>query len=66
MNAKFLNLMGLCMRAGCLVSAAAASFTAIPLPPAHLAILYGGASANARKALSDACAYRSVPMLVTG
>lgn len=66
MNAKFLNLMGLCMRAGRLVSGEDACIKAIRSGSAHLVILDGGASANARKALTDACAYRSVPMLETG
>ena len=65
MNDKFMNLLGLCMRAGRIVTGEDACIKAIRAQHAHLAILDGSASGNARKALSDACAYRSVPLLET-
>ncbi|MDO4739173.1 MAG: ribosomal L7Ae/L30e/S12e/Gadd45 family protein [Eubacteriales bacterium] len=65
MNEKFFNLLGLCMRAGRLVSGEDGCIKAIRAETAALAILDGSASDNARKALSDACAYRSVPLLET-
>ncbi len=66
MNTKFLNLVGLCMRAGRLVSGEDACVKAIRSETAKLAIIDGSASDNAKKMLSDACAYRSVPLLETG
>lgn len=65
MNGKFLNLLGLCMRAGKLVTGEDACIKAIRAGTARLAVLDGSASDNARKALTDACNYRSVPLLDT-
>lgn len=65
MNAKFLNLLGLCMRAGRLTTGEDACIKAIRAGGAHLAVLDGSASANARKAMTDACAYRSVKLVET-
>ena len=65
MNEKFWNLLGLCMRAGKIVTGEDGCIKAIRAQQAHLAVLDGSASANARKALSDACAFRSVPLLET-
>ena len=65
MNDKFMNLLGLCMRAGRIVTGEDACIKAIRAQQAQLAILDGSASDNARKALSDACNYRSVPLLET-
>ena len=66
MNPRFLNLLGLCMRAGKLVTGEDACIKAIRAQTAYLAVLDGSASDNARKAISDACAYRDVPLLETG
>lgn len=65
MNEKFMNLLGLCMRAGRIVTGEDACIKAIRAETAALAILDGSASENARKALADACNYRSVPFLET-
>lgn len=65
MNEKFWNLLGLCMRAGKIVTGEDGCVKAIRAETAQLAILDGSASANAKKALGDACAYRSVPLLET-
>ena len=65
MNEKFWNLLGLCMRAGKLATGEDGCIKAVRAQNAHLVLLDGSASANARKALSDACAYRSVPLLET-
>lgn len=60
-----MNLLGLCMRAGRIVTGEDACIKAIRAGTAALAILDGSASDNARKALSDACNFRSVPLLET-
>ncbi len=65
MTEKALSLLGLCMRAGRMVSGEETCVKAIRAGNAHLAVIDGGASANARKALGDACAYRQVPLLIT-
>ena len=66
MTEKALSLLGLCTRAGRLVAGEENCVKAVRAEKARLVVLDGGASANARKALSDACAYRSVPLLETG
>lgn len=65
MNDKFMNLLGLCMRAGRIVTGEDACIKTIRAGQAQLAILDGSASENARKALSDACVYRNVPLVET-
>lgn len=58
-------MLGMCMRAGKLITGEDACIKAIRAGTAKLALLDGSASPNARKALADACAYRSVPLLIT-
>lgn len=65
MTQGFYAMLGLCMRAGKLATGEDACVKAIRAGTAKLAILDGSASQNTRKALSDACAYRSVPLLIT-
>ena len=65
MTEKAMSLLGLCMRAGRLVSGEEPCVKAIRAGGARLVVIDGGASANAKKALTDACAYRSVPLLET-
>ena len=65
MNEKFWNLLGLCMRAGKVVTGEDGCIKTIRAEGAALALVDGSASANAKKALTDACTYRSVPLIET-
>lgn len=56
-----LNMLGLCRRAGKLVSGEQAVIKCIRKGGAYLVVLDAAASANAKKAVSDACAHRAVP-----
>ena len=61
-----LNMLGLCARAGKLITGEKACVQAIRAGSACVALLDGAASANAVKALSDACASHGVPLMRTG
>ncbi len=61
-DAKVWGLIGLASRAGQIASGESACTLAIRRGEAALVLLDAGASAGARKAMSDACAYRSVPL----
>lgn len=57
---RVLGLIGLCMRAGRLVTGLDAAEVAAKRGGAQLLLLDGGASANARKAIEDAGRYAGV------
>ena len=59
---RALGLIGLCMRAGRISLGAPNAEKAIRSGTAKLVLLDGGASANTRKAVADACSYRKVPL----
>ena len=59
------GLIGLCERAGELVSGEAGSLAALRGGKAALAFIDRGASANLLKRFTDACAYRNVPLTIT-
>ena len=61
-----LNMLGLCARAGKLITGEKACVQAIRAGSARIALLDGAASANAVKALSDACISHGVPLARTG
>ncbi len=61
-----LNMLGLCARAGKLITGEKACVQAIRAGSARVALLDGAASANAVKALSDACISHGVPLARTG
>ncbi len=63
---RMLNMLGLCARAGRLITGEKACVQAIRGGEAFVALLDGAASANAVKALGDACASHSVPLVRTG
>lgn len=63
---RMLNMLGLCARAGRLVTGEKACVQAIRAGGAHAALLDGAASANAVKALTDACNSHGVPLVRTG
>ena len=61
-----LNMLGLCARAGKLITGEKACVQAVRSGAAFAAVLDGAASANAVKALGDACRSHGVPLLRTG
>ncbi|MER2143279.1 MAG: ribosomal L7Ae/L30e/S12e/Gadd45 family protein [Eubacteriales bacterium] len=61
-----LNMLGLCARAGKLITGEKACVQAIRAGGAQVALLDGAASANAVKALTDACTSHGVPLVRTG
>ena len=62
MNAM-LNMLGLCMRAGRMITGEKACVQAIRSGEARLAVIDAAASANAVKAVSDACRSHEVPLV---
>lgn len=62
-NNAFLNMLGLCMRAGKLVRGEDACKQAIRAGKAHLAVIDADASVNAKKSLGDSCETYHVPLL---
>ncbi len=63
---RMLNMLGLCARAGKLITGEKACVQAIRAGGAWVALLDGAASANAVKALTDACTSHGVPLVRTG
>lgn len=61
-----LNMLGLCARAGRLVTGEKACVQAIRSGGAFAAVLDGAAAKNAEKAISQACRTYGVPLLRTG
>ena len=57
---KALNMLGLCARAGRLVSGAQGVEIAVKAGKAYLVLIDGGASQETKKSIMDACAYRKV------
>ena len=62
---RMLNMLGLCARAGRLVTGEKACVQAIRAGGAHAALLDSAASLNAVKALTDACNSHGVPLVRT-
>ena len=58
-----LNMLGLCMRAGRLITGEKACLKAVREGGAYAVVLDGGAADNAVKAIGDACAFHNVPLL---
>ena len=63
---RMLNMLGLCARAGKLITGEKACVQAIRAGGAQVALLDGAASANAVKALTDACTSHGVLLVRTG
>ena len=61
-----LNMLGLCARAGKLITGEKACVQAVRAGEAYAAVLDGAASDNAVEALTRACAGHGVPLLRTG
>ena len=60
---RAMNLLGLCMRAGKLVTGEKASVQAVRAGSARAVVLDAGAAKNAVKAATDACNWHEVPLI---
>jgi ribosomal protein L7Ae-like RNA K-turn-binding protein len=60
---RMLNMLGLCMRAGKIISGEKACVQAVRAGAACAVVLDKAAAKNATKALTDACAYHEVPLI---
>lgn len=60
---RTLNMLGLCMRAGKLITGEKACLQAVRADGACAVLLDAGAAKNASKAMADACAYRDIPLV---
>ncbi len=60
-----LSMLGLCARAGKLISGGDACLKAIRANKALLVLLDGGTKKNTGKAITDACTMRDVPLIRT-
>lgn len=60
---RMLNMLGLCMRAGKIISGEKACVQAVRAGGACAVVLDRAAARNAVKAVSDACAYCEVPLI---
>lgn len=60
---RMLNMLGLCMRAGKLLSGEKACVQAVRTGAACAVILDAAAAKNAVKAVTDACAWHKVPLV---
>ena len=63
---RLLNMLGLCARAGKLITGEKACVQAARTGGVHAMLLDGAASDNAVKAVSQACESHGVPLLRTG
>lgn len=60
---RMLNMLGLCMRAGKIISGEKACVQAVRTGGACAVVLDRAAAKNAVKAVTDACAFYEVPLL---
>ena len=60
-NQKFLNMVGLCARAGKCLYGETACLSGIRANKVRLMLIDSAASENTRKRFADACAFRGVP-----
>ena len=60
---RMLNMLGLCMRAGKIISGEKACVQAIRAGAACAVVLDKAAAKNATKAVTDACNYHQVPLI---
>ena len=65
MNRRALDMLGLCARAGKLITGEKAVVQAIRSGACHLAVLDGGVAANGEKAVSQACSTHGVALVRT-
>ena len=62
---RALNMLGLCARAGKLISGEKACLQSIRNGGAYVVLLDASAAKNAVKSITDACTYREVPLVRT-
>ena len=60
---RILNMLGLCMRAGKIISGEKACVQAVRTGKVCVVLLDGGAAKNAEKAVTDACSFYEVPLI---
>ena len=60
---RMLNMLGLCMRAGKIISGEKACVQAVRAGGACVVVLDKAAAKNATKAVTDACTYHEVPLI---
>ena len=60
---RMLNMLGLCMRAGKIISGEKACVQAIRMGGAYAVVMDKGAAKNATKTVTDACSYHEVPLI---
>ena len=65
MNSRALNMLGLCARAGKLVTGEKAVVQAVRAETCYAVMLDGGVAGNGEKAVSQACETHGVPLLRT-
>ena len=63
MNDRALSMLGLCARAGKLITGEKAVVQAVRSGSCHVVLLDGGVAQNGEKAVSQACASHGVPLL---
>ena len=63
MNDRALNMLGLCARAGKLVTGEKAVVQAVRSGACHVVLLDGGVAKNGDKAVAQACESHGVPLL---
>ena len=61
---RWLNMLGLCMRAGKLLSGEKACVQAVRMGGACAVVLDKAAAKNATKAVTDACEWHEVPLIL--
>jgi len=61
---RVLNMLGLCMRAGKIISGEKACIQAIRMGGACAVVMDRAAAKNATKAITDACSYHEVPLIL--
>lgn len=60
---KFLNMMGLCARAGKCLYGETACLNGIRMGKVELMVIDENTSDNTRKRFTDACTFRSIPLI---
>ena len=60
---RMLNMLGLCMRAGKIISGEKACVQAVRMGSACAVVLDSAAAKNAVKSVTDACNYHEVPLI---
>ena len=60
---RMLNMLGLCMRAGKIISGEKASVQAVRMGTAYAVVMDAAAAKNAVKAVTDACTFYEVPLI---